>query len=468
MTTKDLTTEKRMNLDNTISAISTPPGTGGIAVIRLSGKDAFQIAELLFKGKSSPLKVKSHSVIYGRIIDPETDDEIDEVLLTVMHAPRTYTGEDTIEINCHGGIVPAQRILEVCINAGARMAERGEFTKRAFLNGRLDLTQAEAVLDIVSAKTKEGLRDALYQLDGLLSKKIKGLRDSIVSILSALELSLDFAGESLTFPEQNKITEEIQSTINTINELITEGRRASILRDGLSSAIVGRPNVGKSSLLNALLLEERAIVTPVPGTTRDIIDGWININGIPLKVYDTCGFQDAENIVEAIGIKKTKEAIKNSSFLLFVADGSVSLNKEDKKIFDRVKEKPSIIVINKSDLPKIVQISEITNGNRYPICEVSAKEHTGIKQLNKEILKLIRVAHLKVEECIPTRTRHLVLLSKAEKNLHKAVDGFKDNKSPELVALDIREASKALGEIIGEITSKEVLDKIFKEFCIGK
>ena len=454
--------------DDTIVAISTPPGTGGIAVIRMSGRDSFSIAECIFKGKSSPLKVKSHSVIYGRVVDPETKEEIDETLLIVMHGPKTYTGEDTVEISCHGGIVPAQRVLEACIGAGARMAERGEFTKRAFLNGRLDLTQAEAVLDIVSAKTKEGLRGALYQLDGFFSKRIKKLRDHLISIFTDIELSLDFADEDIDFAGKEKTSDDIRSVIDIIDGLLDEGKRASIIRDGVSAAIIGRSNVGKSSLLNALLLEERAIVTPVPGTTRDVIEGWINVKGFPLKLYDTCGFQNAENIVEEIGIEKTKEAVENTSFLLFVTDASVPLETEDKRIFSQVEGKQLIIVMNKIDLPKRIQISEITNGSRYPIVEVSAKEHTGIERLNKKILDLIGVTGVKSDGGVPTRTRHLILLSRAKKSLSNALKGFEENRSPELIAFDIKEAKGSLSEIIGEVTPQEVLDKIFQEFCIGK
>lgn len=454
--------------DNTIAAISTPPGIGGIAVIRISGKGSLKIAECIFKGKSSPLSVETHRVLYGRIIEPQTEVEIDEVLLTVMHAPKTYTGENTVEISCHGGMVPAQRILEVCLKAGARIAERGEFTKRAFLNGRLDLTQAEAVLDIVAAKTKEGLHSALYQLDGFLSKKIKRLKDSLVSIQSEIELSLDFSDEDITFPKAKELAKKINSSLDIIGKLIREGKRASIIREGLSATIIGKPNVGKSSLLNALLLEERAIVTPIPGTTRDVIEGWINVNGVPLKLYDTCGFQDSENIVEAIGIEKTKEAVENTSFVLFVVDGSIPLETEDKRIFNSIKENPLIIVINKIDLPKRVQISDITNGTSYPSCEVSAKELTGIEKLNKEILKLTGASDIKIDRAVPTRTRHIVLLSKAEESLLNALNGIEEKRTPELIAFDIKEAAGSLGEIIGEVTPKEVLDKIFEEFCIGK
>ena len=467
-TTKDLNVRKMVSDNDTIVAIATPSGAGGISVIRVSGNDAFVVAEKIFKGNSSPQEIGSHRVIYGKIVDPVTDEDIDKVLLTVMRSPKTYTGEDTIEISCHGGIVPVQRILETCISTGIRMAERGEFTKRAFLNGKLDLAQAEAILDIFSAKTREGLRGALYQLDGLLSKKIKILKDSLVSLQCDIELSLDFADEDIYVPEKGSVLEKINSTIDIINELIKKGKSASLLRDGASAAIIGKPNVGKSSLLNALLLEERAIVTPVPGTTRDVIDGWININGIPLKICDTCGFQDTENIIETIGIEKTKEAMETTSFSLFVTDGSLELEKEDREIFTRIKKKPLIIVINKVDLPKRVNISDIVNGSSYPICEVSAKEHTGIEQLNEEILKLIGATELKIDEGIPTRTRHLDLLSRAKKCLVNANIGVSENKSPELIALDIKEALNSLGEIIGEVTPKEILDKIFQEFCIGK
>jgi len=454
--------------DDTIVAISTPPGIGGIAVIRMSGKNSLTIADSIFRGGLSLQTLESHKVIYGRIIDFDKEEVIDESLVIIMHRPKTYTGEDTIEINCHGGIVPAQRILASCISAGARMAERGEFTKRAFLNGRLDLAQAEAVLDIVSARTKEGLKDALAQLDGQLSSRIKKLRDNLISILEKIELAIDFSEESLPSKEYEEIEEGITSSEDVITELICEGKRAGMIRDGLSAAIVGRPNVGKSSLLNALLLEERAIVTPLPGTTRDVIEGWVNVGGIPLKLYDTCGLEDAKNIVEAIGIEKTRETMKNTSFLLFIADSSVPLKREDEQIFSMVKEKPLIIVMNKVDLPKKLRISELMNGYHFSVCEVSAKEHTGIGQLNKEILALINRKELEVTGRMSERTRHLALLSKAKKDLLEVLDGTKEKRGLELIAINVKEAINSLKEIIGEVTSEEVLDKIFREFCIGK
>ncbi len=454
--------------DDTIAAISTPPGIGGIAVIRLSGKNAIEIAQRIFKGKHAPRDVETHRVIYGRIIEPESSEEVDEVLVTIMYAPHSYTGEDVVEISCHGGIVPAQRILGICIAAGARPAGRGEFTRRAFLNGRIDLTQAEAILDIITAKTKEGLRSALFQRNGAFSRKVKQLKESLLATMSTVELALDFAHEDITVPNSEAIRDSIHRTIELIDAMVIEGERAIVLREGISAAIVGRPNVGKSSLLNALLLEERAIVTPLPGTTRDVIEGWINIQGVPLKLYDTCGFHDAGNIVERKGIEKTKEAIETTSFVLFVADGSEAVTPEDQEIFARACEKPLIIVVNKSDLPQGIDIGDMLNGSTFPVCRISAKEHTGIEGLNDAILKLIGVEHIRLDEAIPTRARHLALLARARESIEKAQKGIDERKTAELVAFDIKEAAAALAEIVGEVTPQEVLDTIFREFCIGK
>jgi tRNA modification GTPase len=454
--------------DDTIAAISTPPGMGGIAIVRMSGGDSLTIASKIFKGKTSPLNIESHRAIYGRIADPETNEEVDEVLIMVMRAPHSYTGEDCVEISCHGGTVPATCVLEACIKSGARMANGGEFTKRAFLNGRIDLTQAEAVIDIVSAKTKKGLKEALYRLDGFLSKRIRKLKESLVSIRKRIELSLDFPEADIGNEETTSIEEKVISVINIINDLIREGERVSILREGMSGAIIGKTNVGKSSLLNALLLEERAIVTPLPGTTRDVIEGWINIDGVPLKLYDTCGFRDAENIAEEMGIKKTKDAIDNTSFSLFITDGSIPLTDEDREIFSLAKEKPLIIVINKIDLPKRVDISEIQKNGDFFVCEVSAKEHTGIKELNRAITKLLGIKEMEVSGGLPTRTRHFQLLLQAKKTLENGLRGLRRGKSAELIAYDIREACQFLGEIIGEVTPEGIIDEIFRDFCIGK
>lgn len=454
--------------DDTIAAISTPPGTGGIAVVRMSGRDSITIASRIFEGSTSPLDIESHRAIHGKIVDPETDEELDEVLILVMFAPHSYTGEDSVEISCHGGTVPATGVLEACIKGGARIAMGGEFTKRAFLNGRIDLTQAEAVLDIVSAKTKKGLKEALYRLDGFLSRKIKRLKDSLVSIRKRIEISLEFSEADIDNKEIESIEGDIISSIDIINDLMREGKRVSILREGVSGAIIGKTNVGKSSLLNALLLEERAIVTPIPGTTRDIIEGWINIDGVPLKLYDTCGFRDAGNVAEEMGIKKTKDAIEGTSFLLFIIDNSVPMDDEDLKIFSMAKKKPLIIVVNKIDLPGKMDISEIKNNGNFAVCKVSAKEHTGIKELNQAIITLLGIKEMKVDKGLPTRTRHFQLLLKAKKALENGLNGLNENRSNELIASDIGEATRFLGEIIGDVTPQSVLEEIFKDFCIGK
>jgi tRNA modification GTPase len=457
-----------MDSDDTIVAIATPPGTGGIAVIRLSGKESREVASRIFSGKESPRSVESHRILYGKVIDPVHGEKIDEVLLAVMHGPRTFTGEDTVEISCHGGVVPAQRIVEICINEGARIAERGEFTKRAFLNGRIDLIQAEAVLDIVSAKTREGLRGALFQLEGVFSSRIQGLKEGLSEILRDIELLLDFSDEEEILPEKQRVIKRLDSTREMIQDLIRKGKSAGLLRDGVSAVIIGKPNVGKSSLLNALLLEERAIVTPVPGTTRDVIEGWINVGGIPLKLYDTCGFQNSKDIVEEMGMKKTQELLDNSSFILFVMDRSLPVEREDREIFEKIKHRPLILVVNKTDLENKIDVSEIIEDVEYPMCEVSARDHTGIEVLNKEILTLIGATDLPVEDGIPTRLRHMDLLSRAEKSLSQASFSFKQGRSPEVIAVDVRESLDCLGEIIGEITPDDILDRIFREFCIGK
>jgi tRNA modification GTPase len=454
--------------NETIAAISTPPGIGGIAVIRLSGKSAREIVQRIFRGKEDPDAVGTHRVIYGRIVEPGNGGEIDEVLVTVMHAPNSYTGEDVIEISCHGGIVPSQRILEACIASGARPAEPGEFTRRAFLSGKIDLAQAEAILDLVTAKTKEGLRSALFQRNGAFSRKIERLKGSLLEIMSALELSLDFANEDVIAPGKNTIQNSIETAIRIIDAMVTSGRHAIVFREGISAAIVGRANVGKSSLLNALLLEERAIVTPLPGTTRDVIEGWINIEGIPIQLFDTCGFHDAGNVAEVRGMEKTEEAIERTSVVLFVADGSEAVTPRDREIFARASTKPLIVVINKTDLPQAIRVGEILDGSMVPVCRVSAKEHTGIEDLNGAILKLIGIERVDLDEGTPTRTRHLALLARARDSLSEALRGLGEQRTPELIALDIKDAVTALAGIVGEVTPRDVLDAIFQEFCIGK
>jgi tRNA modification GTPase len=454
--------------NDTIAAIATPPGIGGIAIIRLSGGNSLDVIQHIFRGKHAPGDIGTHRVIHGSIVDPEGGGEIDEVLVTVMLAPHSYTGEHVIEISCHGGVVPAHRVLEACLASGARMAERGEFTRRAFLNGRIDLTQAEAILDLITAKTKEGLKNALFQRNGMFSNKVQQLKEALLATMRGLELSLDFAHEDIAVPANEAARDSIIEAIELIDVMVVAGKRAIVLREGVSAAIVGKPNVGKSSLLNALLLEERAIVTPLPGTTRDIIEGWINIQGIPIRLYDTCGFHDAGNVVEKKGMEKTEEAIAETTFVLFVTDGSEAVTPQDRKIFGRARGKPLIIVINKSDLPQVINISDMLNGKTFPVCRISAKEHTGVEQLNNAILTLMGMEHNLFDEGMPTRSRHLMLLLRARESLEKARKDIGERKTPELVVVNIKDALTALAEIIGEVTPEGVLDAIFQEFCIGK
>ena len=447
---------------DTIAAISTPLGEGGIGIVRISGEDSLRIADRIFKGKATPSKVPTHTVHYGKIIDPSTQTEIDEVLLTVMRKPHTYTTEDVVEINTHGGIAVLKRILQIVLDNGARLAERGEFTKRAFLGGRLDLSQAEAVIDIIRAKTEEGLSLAYSQLQGRLSHELNEIKDTLVNALTLLELSIDFPEEDVEEPNPEEIKGYLDKAKNKLISLIHAGERGKIVREGVSFAITGRTNVGKSSLFNALLLEDRAIVTPYPGTTRDIIEGWIDINGIPIKLIDTAGIRDSDNPIEQLGVERTRKAIKESHGILFVLDKSTGVMDEDLEVLEHLKGKKIIGVLNKSDL-----------GGRedgwnfdFPLISVSALKHTNIDKL-ANLMKDV-VAPSDYESPILARERHIEALKGAAISVNKAYDGITNNQLPELISYEIKEALNSLGKITGETTPEDVLDKIFDEFCIGK
>ncbi|HID94297.1 MAG TPA: tRNA uridine-5-carboxymethylaminomethyl(34) synthesis GTPase MnmE [bacterium (Candidatus Stahlbacteria)] len=447
---------------DTIAAISTPLGEGGIGIVRISGEDSLRIADRIFKGKVTPSKVPTHAVHYGKIIDPNTQTEIDEVLLIVMRKPHTYTTEDVVEINTHGGIAVLKRILQIVLDNGARLAERGEFTKRAFLGGRLDLSQAEAVIDIIRAKTEEGLSLAYSQLQGRLSHELNEIKDTLVNALTLLELSIDFPEEDVEEPDPEEIKSRLAEAKNKIISLIHAGERGKIVREGVSFAITGRTNVGKSSLFNALLLEDRAIVTPYPGTTRDIIEGWIDINGIPIKLIDTAGIRDSDNPIEQLGVERTRKAIKESHGILFVLDKSTGVMDEDLEILEHLKGQKIIGVLNKSDL-----------GGRedgwnfdFPLISVSALKHTNIDKLTN-LMKDV-VVPSDYESPILARERHIEALKGAAISVNKAYDGITNNQLPELISYEIKEALNSLGKITGETTPEDVLDKIFNEFCIGK
>ena len=459
---------------DTIAAIATPLGEGGIGVVRISGPNALSIADSIFKGKTKPSNAKNFTIHYGKIIDPALSKELDEVLLMVMKNPHTYTREDMVEINTHGGVTVLKKVLELVLQNGARLAEPGEFTKRAFLTGRIDLIQAEAVLDVVNARTDKSLEVALSQLDGRLSAQIKSIKDKLVEIETFLELSIDF-------PEENvgqgfSLAELIQEVSAEIHKLLESGESGRLVRDGAIFPIVGRTNVGKSSLFNAILSEDRAIVTQYPGTTRDTIEGWISVDGIPVRLVDTAGLKNTNNPVEKEGVSRTKKAIEKAFGVLLVFDRSVGVLKEDIEILEYVKgklersENPKfsgkvIGVLNKCDLPAAQNIDTNLICENFPLILISALRGDNIDLILSEIGKVVSQSN---EPPLATRERHLDALRRININLKRAQNGIKDNLTSELISYEIKEALNVLGELTGEVTSEDILDNIFSEFCIGK
>uniref|UniRef100_A0A7C4U7B8 tRNA modification GTPase MnmE n=1 Tax=candidate division WOR-3 bacterium TaxID=2052148 RepID=A0A7C4U7B8_UNCW3 len=450
-------------MEDTIAAISTSPGIGAISIVRVSGKDSFEIVSKIFKGKKSPKKIKKRAILYGWIIDDEKNI-IDEVLLFVMRGPHTYTGEDTIEISTHGGYIPAKKVLETVIKAGARLAEKGEFTKRAFLNGRIDLLKAESINDIVRAKTEKSFLIAEKNLRGTLSNKIKNIKEDIINIISYIEASLDFPEEDIPDIDFENISGKLEDLKGKLLSLKESYRISKAVMEGIDVVITGKTNVGKSSLFNAILNEEKAIVTPIPGTTRDIIEGWIDLEGYPVRILDTAGIRKTEDYVEVIGVSKTLKKLEESDFVIIVIDGSSDLNEEDRELIERFKEN-SIIVINKVDLGIKEEIKDLIKDG----IPVSALKFQGIE-------KLLEKLKYKIEERFPvyfgegyiTKERELYSINNSIKFLNNGIKGIKDKLNPELIVYELKCASDSLKEIIGEITSEEILNRIFSDFCIGK
>lgn len=435
----------------------------------MSGESALEIADLLFRGRAIPSQVSSHTVHHGVICHPETGEELDEVLLTVMRSPTTYTGEHIVEISCHGGVAPVKRVLEATLRGGARLAYKGEFTKRAFLNGKLDLAQAEAVLDVVRAKTEKGLSTALCQLQGELSRKVETIRERLIDLSSVLEGSLEIPEEESDYrkDELQPLSREIETQLE---ELIQTGQAGRMLRDGVSVPIVGRVNVGKSSLLNALLEEERAIVTPYPGTTRDTLTGWIALDGFPVKLVDTAGLRRRLGAVELKGVERTRAAIEEADIVVIVLDRSERLRRGDFQTVEACRGKKGVLVLNKVDLPRGLELSPVeTMTAHLPKVEVSATQKLNLGELRATLLEEIsRIEGVTGEFTVVTNLRHIEALRHTLGSLRRCSEGIQDGRSPELVAFEVREALAALGEITGETTPEEVLERVFSEFCVGK
>ena len=455
---------------DTICGIATPLGEGGISIIRVSGSDSLKIINKIFKGKndSDILDMKSYTMRYGHICDINSKFEIDEVIISYMRGPRSFTAEDVVEVNCHGGVVSTGRVLEEIIKAGARIAEPGEFTKRAFLNGRIDLSQAEAVMDIIRAKTDLSMKSAVMQSNGALSKEIGKLREYMLNTLALIEYSVDFT-EDDEEPDETipiRVQEQLTVAIKDMNKLLEGANEGRIIRDGLKLAIIGKPNVGKSSLLNCLLKEKRAIVTDIPGTTRDIIEEFISLDGIPVKITDTAGIRETEDEVEKIGVERSREKIDEADLIVLMLDSSRPLEIEDREIIDKVKDKKYVVLMNKNDLEKKISDEDIKDLKN--VIYISAKTGFGIDELKEKVKELFFNGEVDSESMIISNNRHKQALYRALENCQEALDRVKSNEYLDLISIYVTSALKALGEITGSELEEDLINKIFSEFCVGK
>jgi tRNA modification GTPase len=461
-----------MTFRDTIAAIATPSGVGGVGLIRISGPSAEGIARRLFRPSRPLAAFLSHHLYHGEIVSLDTGSTLDEVLAAFMKGPHTYTGEDTLEISCHGGPLILRTVLNEIVKAGARPAERGEFTKRAFLNNRLDLSQAEAVLDLVTAQTREGVAAAAGRLKGKLSARIGIIRSAIIDLLAGIEASIDFSDEDGIVEAPGGALTGFQAPIDDLNALAATYRRGRITREGVGIVIAGRPNVGKSSLLNRLLGEKRAIVTPIPGTTRDFIEEAVDIRGIPVRLTDTAGIRPPENAIEKEGIDLVWERLAAADAILFLLDGSMALTPEDCELLTKIQEKAVIPVINKSDLPQHIDGEALVGllpGTAPSPIRISAKYGSGIDSLTAAIRTIVLAAPAEeAPEVMIAHLRYKVALERAAERLMHARDGLREGLAPELAALEVREALDALGEITGRTTAEEVIERIFAKFCVGK
>ncbi|WP_438313988.1 tRNA uridine-5-carboxymethylaminomethyl(34) synthesis GTPase MnmE [Sporosarcina sp. FA9] len=458
---------------DTIAAISTPMGEGAIAIVRLSGDEAIQIADTIFHspGGKNLAKVDSHTIHYGNLIDPNTKEVVEEVMASVMKAPKTFTREDVVEINCHGGIVAVNRVLGLLLREGARLAEPGEFTKRAFLNGRIDLSQAEAVMDLIRAKTDRAMDIALNQMEGKLSRLIGDLRLALVETLAEVEVKIDYPEyddvEEMTVP---LMIEKSLWVREEIDKLLLTSSQGKILREGLSTVIIGRPNVGKSSLLNSLVQENKAIVTEIAGTTRDIIEEYVNIRGVPLRLVDTAGIRETEDIVERIGVERSRKVLKEADLILLVLNGSEELLVEDERLFEAVSGMDIIVVINKTDLPQKINLQrvlELTGVDKVVATSLLIDE--GVSELEEAIAELFFEGNLESNDLTyVSNARHIALLHQARATIDEAIGAAKLGVPIDMILIDVTRTWEILGEIIGDTVQESLLNELFSRFCLGK
>ncbi|HCZ0297963.1 TPA: tRNA uridine-5-carboxymethylaminomethyl(34) synthesis GTPase MnmE [Staphylococcus aureus] len=459
-----------MDLD-TITSISTPMGEGAIGIVRLSGPQAVEIADKLYKGKHLLNDVPSHTINYGHIIDPDSKEVVEEVMVSVLRAPKTFTREDIIEINCHGGILTINRVLELTMTYGARMAEPGEFTKRAFLNGRIDLSQAEAVMDFIRSKTDRASKVAMNQIEGRLSDLIKKQRQSILEILAQVEVNIDYPEyDDVEDATTEFLLEQSKEIKQEINRLLDTGAQGKIMREGLSTVIVGKPNVGKSSMLNNLIQDNKAIVTEVAGTTRDVLEEYVNVRGVPLRLVDTAGIRETEDIVEKIGVERSRKALSQADLILFVLNNNEALTQEDYTLYEVVKNEDVIVIVNKMDLEQNIDINEVKDMiGDTPLIQTSMLKQEGIDELEIQIRDLFFGGEVQNQDMTyVSNSRHISLLKQARQTIQDAIDAAESGVPMDMVQIDLTRTWEILGEIIGETASDELIDQLFSQFCLGK
>ncbi|MFC5711643.1 tRNA uridine-5-carboxymethylaminomethyl(34) synthesis GTPase MnmE [Thalassorhabdus alkalitolerans] len=455
---------------DTITAISTPSGEGAIAIVRISGDAAVTIADNIFKGKTPLAKAETHTIHYGHLIEPSTSEIIEEVMVSVLRAPRTFTKEDIIEINCHGGIVSVNRVLDLVLSQGARLAEPGEFTKRAFLNGRIDLSQAEGVIDLIRAKTDRAMNVALKQVEGRLSSQVRRLRQKLLETVAHVEVNIDYPeydAETVTLELLKEKGEEVRQEIE---QLLMTAKQGKILREGLATAIIGRPNVGKSSLMNSLVHENKAIVTDIPGTTRDVLEEYVNVRGVPLRLIDTAGIRETEDIVEKIGVERSRKALADAELILFVLNAAEELSKEDEALFEAIQDMNAVVVLNKTDLEITIDTDRVSSlAGERPVIGTSLLREEGIDELEQAI------AHLFFDEGVEgadlsyvSNARHIALLKQAKGAIEEALEGADMMLPVDMVQIDITRAWELLGEVIGDNVHESLIDQLFSQFCLGK
>lgn len=456
---------------DTIAAISTAVGEGGVAIIRISGPDAIKGVDRIFRSKGKLQDADTHTLHYGHIIDSESNEQIEEVLITLMRGPRSFTAEDVVEINTHGGVIAVKKVLDAVLQLdGIRIAEPGEFTKRAFVNGRIDLMQAEAVIDLIRSKSDRAFSVARKQAEGLLSKRIKALRQTVIELLAHIEVNIDYPEHDVEEMTSSYIRDQCSSAIAEIDQLLKTANEGKILREGIMTAIVGRPNVGKSSLMNILTQENKAIVTDIPGTTRDVIEQFVSLNGIPLRLLDTAGIRETSDVVERIGVERSRDALEEADLILFVLNYNEPLQADDRALLEQLHGRSVIVIVNKTDLPLELELDEIERWiPRQYMVQMSVIEERGLDQLERTISEMFFAGQLEANDLTyVSNVRHISLLKRAKQSLADAIESTYMGIPIDVIQIDARTAWEALGEILGDEAGDSLIDQIFSQFCLGK